>query len=79
MNVAVPTPGGAAVTLPRFGIMTVGAALGLVAYAHYLTNIVPDNWEEWNIGPVKGTTLFMGASALLGGALMSMAFSRFSK
>ena len=78
MSVAVPAPGGS-VSLPRFGIMALGAGLGIVAYAHYGMAIVPDSWEEWSVGPLKGTHLFMGASALLGGALLSMAFSRFSK
>jgi len=79
MSVAVPTPGGAGVTLPRFAIMSLGAALGIYAYAAFLSPMIPDKFEEWNVGPVKGTTLWMGASALLGGALLSMAFSKVSK
>jgi hypothetical protein len=62
----------------RFGIMSLGAGLGLVAYAHYVTNIIPDSWEEWAVGPLKGTHIWMGAFALLGGALLSMAFSKVS-
>lgn len=78
MNLSVPAPGGS-VSLPRFAIMTTGAALGLVAYSHYLMDAIPDSLQEWSVGPVKGTTLWMGASALLGGALASMLFSRFAK
>lgn len=80
--ITIPAPGGG-VTLPRFGVMTFGAALGLAAYANFLSDMIPDSWEEFMIplGPlsIKGTTLWMGASALLGGAAASMLFSRFSK
>lgn len=68
MNPAIPAPGGS-VGLKTFAIYLAGGSLGIYAYANHLTQVIPDSWEQWSLGPISGTTVWFCASALVGAAL----------
>ena len=68
MNAAIPSPGGS-VGLPKFAVYAVGGGVGIALFATYLLDAVPDQLVEWNVGPVKGTHVFLAAGALVGAAL----------
>ncbi len=68
MNPSIPAPGGA-VGLKTFGVYVAGGTAGLVVFANYVLDPLPDSWTEWSVGPIKGVHVWMTASVLLGAAL----------
>ena len=77
-GLAIPAPGGS-VTLPRFGVMALGAAAGIVAFNGWIGPSLPPALVNWSLGPINGALFWTGAAALIGGAGASMVFSKFGK
>ena len=71
MNIPLPVPGASSVGTKTLAVYVAGATLGLVLYANYITQYVPDSWEQKQVGPVTGGLVFMGLSAIVGAGLAS--------
>lgn len=66
----IPAPGGS-VGPKGFLVYVAGGTLGVYLYANVLTNYIPDKAEQFSLGPISGTHIFLATSALLGAAMAS--------
>lgn len=66
----ITAPGGS-VGMKTFAIYVAGGTAGLVIFAKYILDPLPDQLTEWSIGPVKGTHVLMAVSVLLGAAAVA--------
>ena len=71
-SIAIPTPGGSKVGLAKFGVIALGAAVGVMVMQSYGIQALPDAAWNWSVGPISGLHLWFGIGALLGGAAGAM-------
>lgn len=66
----IPAPGGH-VGLQKFGIYLLGGAAGMMIYESYISPKLDDKYENWSLGPLKGTFFLYTAAALMGAATVA--------
>ncbi len=71
MNIPLPVPGASSVGAKTLAVYVAGATVGLVLYANYITQYVPDSWEQKQVGPFTGGLAFMALSAIIGAGVAS--------
>lgn len=65
MDATLPAPGGS-VGIKKLAVYSLGGALGLYAWNYYVEPIVPDNLQNWSVGPVNGSLLWASLCAIVG-------------
>jgi hypothetical protein len=65
MDATLPAPGGS-VGLKKLAVYSVGGSLGLMAYHRFVSPALPDQLENWAIGPVNGSLVWQALCAIVG-------------